>query len=131
MTPLTRRFAVFVLVLGSALPPQADPCVPVQHPVSQEWGVVCEFGGGSISWTVTASTADCPWIVHTSDPWIRTLPTSGTGTTEVSIIIEPNASGTVRAGMLVVEGPNFLQGFRIDQASIGAPAPVTGVTIAE
>jgi hypothetical protein len=61
-------------------------------------------GGGTVSTTVTTSTSACAWNAITSSLWMTVAPTSGTGTSTISITVAANPSTSQRSGTVNIGG---------------------------
>jgi hypothetical protein len=67
-------------------------------------------GGGTGSIAVSAQGQDCSWTASTSLPWVVLTPTSGTGNGTVILAVQPNTTGAVRQGNILVAGISYLIG---------------------
>jgi hypothetical protein len=73
--------------------------------------------GGSLTIEVTAASA-CTWSVSTSESWITSKPSGGTGSGTIVVNIAPN-TGNARTGVLTIGGKSFT----VTQTAASSPEP--------
>lgn len=87
-------------------------------------------GSGTVQ--LTASAADCPWVITTSDSWITvTSAPNGTGNATVAFSYAFNTTGAARSGTLLIGGQTFTitQSAPTSTAAFGAvDTPADGAT---
>jgi len=80
-------------------PPPATTCIVKLNLESVAIPVV----GGSFRFTVTLANG-CRWLVENAPAWLKVTPSSGSGTTDVSVVVDRNPDRLGRTEQIVVSG---------------------------
>src|SRR6185503_9269794 len=85
-------------------PPRVDPppsttCIAKLNPESVSFPAI----GGTFKFTVTLQNG-CRWVIEKAPTWVHVTPTSGAGTTDVSVVVDRNLERLGRTEPVVVNG---------------------------
>jgi hypothetical protein len=85
-------------------PPKIDPPLPTTCIAKLNLeSVSIPAIGGSFRFTVTLQN-DCRWVLEKAPTWLHVTPTSGAGTTDVSVVVDRNPDRLGRTEPVVVSG---------------------------
>ena len=84
----------------------AAPDLPCAFGISPA-GASYQYNGGSGSFAISATNANCTWTATSSVNWITVFNTSGTGSGTIAFAVTANPNFTPRTGTITIGGQTF------------------------